>query len=294
MHSALFYGSGVALVTPFSKGKVDLAAYEKLIDWQIESETDAIISLGTTGEPSTLTRAERAELVECAVNVVAGRVPLIVGAGANDTRTAVSYAVEAQNLGADGLLIVTPYYNKANRRGLIEHFFAIADRVEIPILVYNVPSRTGMNLDPSVAAELLKHPVIRGVKEASGDLRQMTRLAQLAQGAALYSGNDDQVYPLLALGARGVISVVANILPAQVHNLVSSYLRGDHELSREAQFSLLEISDALFSEVSPIPVKAALAKMGKIENELRLPLAPLDPAREERLCAVLKKWELLA
>ena len=285
MRNALFYGSGVALVTPFRGGRIDIRAFESLIDWQIESLTDAIVVLGTTGEPCTIAPAERAALIECAVSTVAGRVPLIVGAGANDTRTAVAYAAEAQALGADGLLVVTPYYNKASRAGLIEHFYAIADRVEIPIIAYNVPSRTGLNLPPEVAGELLKHPMIRGVKEASGDIRQMNRLAALCPGAALYAGNDDQTYTMMALGARGVISVVANILPMAVHEMAASYLRGDIDLSREMQFALLDIADALFCEVSPIPVKAALSMMGKIEEELRLPLAPL----EDRKRAALRK-----
>ena len=181
------------------------------------------------------------------------RVPLIVGAGANDTRTAAAYAEEAQALGADGLLVVTPYYNKASRTGLIEHYHAIADRVDIPIIAYNVPSRTGLDLPPEVAAELLKHPMIRGVKESSGDIRQMQRLAALCPGAALYAGNDDQAYAMMALGARGVISVVANVLPTAVHEMIASYLRGDVDLSRETQFALLDIAGALFAEVSPSP-----------------------------------------
>ncbi|NLF28909.1 MAG: 4-hydroxy-tetrahydrodipicolinate synthase [Clostridiales bacterium] len=292
MRSALFYGSGVALVTPFSEGRVDLRSFEKLIDWQIDSMTDAIIVLGTTGEPSTISPSERAEMIECAASAVAGRVPLIVGAGSNSTATAILYAEQAQALGADGLLVVTPYYNKASRRGLIEHFHAIADQVEIPIVVYNVPSRTGVNLEPPVAAELLKHPMLRGVKEASGDIRQMTELCATCPGAALYSGNDDQVYALMALGARGVISVAANILPGPMHEMAASYLRGDIEMSRDLQFQTLEIIRALFSEVSPIPVKTALWMMGKIQNEFRLPLAPLDEARTERLRAAMERWNL--
>ena len=224
---------------------------------------------------------------------VAGRVPLIVGAGANDTRTAAAYAEEAQALGADGLLVVTPYYNKASRTGLIEHYHAIADRVDIPIIAYNVPSRTGLDLPPEVAAELLKHPMIRGVKEASGDIRQMQRLAALCPGAALYAGNDDQAYAMMALGARGVISVVANVLPTAVHEMIASYLRGDVDLSRETQFALLDIAGALFAEVSPIPVKTALAMMGRIEEELRLPLTPLEDKKRAVLRKALAAWDLV-
>ena len=293
MRNALFYGSGVALVTPFSGGRIDLGALEALIHWQIDMLTDAIIVLGTTGEPCTIAPMERAALIERAVSCVAGRVPLIVGAGANDTRTAIACAEQAQALGADGLLVVTPYYNKASREGLLAHYWAIADSVDIPIIAYNVPSRTGMNMPPEVVAELLKHPMIRGVKEASGDIRQMQRLAALCPGAAIYAGNDDQAYAMMALGARGVISVVANVLPTAMHEMAASYLRGDVDLSREMQFALLDIADALFCEVSPIPVKAALAMMGSIEEELRLPLTPLEGEKRAALRKALAAWELL-
>lgn len=293
MRNALFYGSGVALVTPFSGGRIDLGALEALIHWQIDMLTDAIIVLGTTGEPCTIAPMERAALIERAVSCVAGRVPLIVGAGANDTRTAIACAEQAQALGADGLLVVTPYYNKASREGLLAHYWAIADSVDIPIIAYNVPSRTGMNMPPEVVAELLKHPMIRGVKEASGDIRQMQRLAALCPGAAIYAGNDDQAYAMMALGARGVISVAANVLPTAMHEMAASYLRGDVELSRAMQFALLDIADALFCEVSPIPVKAALAMMGRIEEELRLPLTPLEGEKRAALRKALAAWELV-
>ena len=293
MRNALFYGSGVALVTPFSGGRIDLGALEALIHWQIDMLTDAIIVLGTTGEPCTIAPMERAALIERAVSCVAGRVPLIVGAGANDTRTAIACAEQAQALGADGLLVVTPYYNKASREGLLAHYWAIADSVDIPIIAYNVPSRTGMNMPPEVVAELLKHPMIRGVKEASGDIKQMQRLAALCPGAAIYAGNDDQAYAMMALGARGVISVVANVLPTAMHEMAASYLRGDVELSREMQFALLDITDALFCEVSPIPVKAALSMMGRIEEELRLPLTPLEGEKRAALRKALAAWELV-
>ena len=293
MRNALFYGSGVALVTPFSGGKIDLGALEALIHWQIDMLTDAIIVLGTTGEPCTIAPMERAALIERAVSCVAGRVPLIVGAGANDTHTAIACAEQAQALGADGLLVVTPYYNKASREGLLAHYWAIADSVDIPIIAYNVPSRTGMNMPPEVVAELLKHPMIRGVKEASGDIKQMQRLAALCPGAAIYAGNDDQAYAMMALGARGVISVVANVLPTAMHEMAASYLRGDVELSREMQFALMDVADALFCEVSPIPVKAALSMMGRIEEELRLPLTPLEGEKRAALRKALAAWKLV-
>lgn len=294
MQNALFYGSCVALVTPFSDGKVDFEAFEKLIDWQIDSDTDAILALGTTGEPATIRRCERAELIERAVSRVAGRVPVWVGTGTNDTSRAVQLSREAQALGADALLVVTPYYNRASRQGLIEHYFTIADQVEIPIIVYNVPSRTGVNLTPDTFAELLKHPMICGIKEASGDIRQMTELARVCRGGvAMYAGNDDQAYTMLALGARGVVSVAANVIPTAMHDLVMAYLRCDTELSLEMQFAAMDLISALFSEVSPIPVKAALARMGRIRNELRLPLSPLGEAETDRLFTTMDVLSLL-
>ena len=295
MQGNLFYGSGTALVTPFRAQRVDYDCLEALIDWQIDSGTDALIVLGTTGEPSTITPSERSAIIECAVARCAGRVPLYVGTGCNSTRTAIAQSIEAQRLGADGLLVVTPYYNKASHRGLIEHYIAIADSVQVPIIVYNVPGRTGLNLPPEVMLELAKHPLLCGFKEAATNPAQLMRLFELlGDGIAIYSGNDDLVLPMMALGARGVISVAANVAPAQVHAMAMGWLRGEIDASRRLQFDLLPLIRALFSEVSPIPVKAALAMMGRIADELRLPLVPLDDARRDALRRELQQLGLIA
>ena len=295
MQGNLFYGSGVALVTPFCGNKVDYDRFEQLIDWQIESGTDALIVLGTTGEPATIAPSERSAIIECAVTRCAGRVPVYVGTGSNCTRTAIEQSIEAQRLGADGLLVVTPYYNKTSRQGLIEHYSAIADSVRIPIIVYNVPGRTGLNLPPEVMLELAKHPLLCGFKEASTNPAQMMRLFELlGEGIAIYSGNDDQVLPMMAMGARGVISVAANLVPSDVHAMVMDWLQGDIEACRRLQFRLLPLIRALFSEVSPIPVKAALAMMGRIEDVLRPPLVPLDDVRRDALRTELEHLGLLA
>jgi len=286
MQGNLFYGSGTALVTPFKGQRVDYDALEALIDWQIDSDTDALIVLGTTGEPSTITPSERSAIIECAVSRISGRVPLYVGTGSNSTRKAVEQSVEAMRLGADGLLVVTPYYNKTSSQGLIEHYTTVADNVNIPIIVYNVPSRTGLNLPPEIMLELAKHPLLCGFKEACGDIGHAMRLFELVgDGVAIYSGNDDQVLPHMALGARGVISVAANIVPQQMHAMAVGWLRGEVNACRSLQFSLTPLIRALFSEVSPIPVKAALALMGMIENTLRPPLVKLD----EKKLQILKK-----
>ena len=295
MQGNLFYGSGVALVTPFCGQKVNYDRFEQLIDWQIASGTDALIVLGTTGEPSTIAPSERSAIIECAVTRCAGRIPLYVGTGSNCTRIAIEQSIEAQRLGADGLLVVTPYYNKTSRRGLIGHYNAIADSVEIPIIVYNVPGRTGLNLQPEVMLELAKHPLLCGFKEAATNPAQLMRLFELlGDGIAIYSGNDDLVLPMMALGARGVISVAANVAPAQVHAMAMGWLRGEIDASRRLQFDLLPLIRALFSEVSPIPVKAALAMMGRIADELRLPLVPLDDARRDVLRREMQQLGLIA
>lgn len=294
MHGNLFYGCGTALVTPFKGNRVDYDALEALIDWQLDSGVDAIVVLGTTGEPPTISDSERAAIVECAAARCAGRAPLIVGTGSNDTRRAVRQSEEAQKLGADALLVVTPYYNKASRAGLIAHYNAVADAVDLPIIMYNVPGRTGMNLPPEAVAELARHPNLCAVKEASGSLMQMTELARLCgDGVAVYCGNDDQVVPAMALGARGVISVAANVIPAQMHALAADWLRGETKRCLEAQVKVLPLIRLLFDEVSPIPVKAALSMMGKIENSLRLPLCPLSDEKQARLREELERMGLV-
>ena len=290
----LFSGCGTALVTPFRGGKLDLAALEGLLDIQIAAGVDAVIVLGTTGEPAALSVEERRDVIQTA----AARLPrgrqLIVGAGSNDTRTAVTHAEQAEALGADAVLVVTPYYNRASDEGLLRHFTAVADAVSLPVILYNVPQRTGCALSPELAARLLAHPRIRGVKEAGGSLAQLTRLAEvMGEGDALYAGNDGEILPTLALGGRGVISVAANVLPEQISALVRLWRAGETAACRDLQLRLMPLIRALFSEVSPIPVKAALAMMGLIENELRLPLCPLDPGREDQLRAALAPWGVL-
>lgn len=295
MQGNLFYGSGTALITPFHGNRIDFETLEKLIDWQIDNDTDALIILGTTGEPSTITDSERSAIIECAVSRCAGRVPLYVGTGSNDTRKAISHSVEAMRLGADGLLVVTPYYNKTSNDGLIEHFVSIADNVNIPIIVYNVPTRTGLNLPPEIIPELAKHPMLCGFKEACSDISHATRIFELVgDGVAVYCGNDDLVLPMMALGARGVISAAANIIPRQMHDMAAGYLRGDLDESRKMQLEMLPLIRELFSEVSPIPLKAAMEMMGLCEGTLRLPLTKLDQKKQARLKKELIRMHLIS
>lgn len=290
----LFYGSGTALITPFRGSRVDYDRLEQLIDWQIDSETDALIILGTTGEPSTISPSERSAIIECAVSRCAGRVPLYVGTGANDTRAAVAQSIEAEHLGADGLLVVTPYYNKSSASGLTEHYMTVADSVHLPIIVYNVPGRTGLSMPPEVMLQLARHPLLCAYKDASGSIAHAMRIFELAgDGIAVYSGNDDLVLPMMALGARGVISVAANIVPRQMHAMVVSYLRGDTGACRGLQFALLPLIRALFAEVSPIPVKAAMQLMELCEGTLRLPLTALEAGKLEALKREMRALKLI-
>lgn len=294
MQGNLFYGCATALITPFHGNRIDFDALEQLIDWQIDSGIDALVILGTTGEPCSLSDAERSSIVECAVARCARRVPLIIGAGSNDTRIAVRHAVDAQMLGADALLVVTPYYNKSSRQGLIEHFTAIADRSDIPVIMYNVPSRTGVNLSPEIVAELAKHPMLSALKDACGDTGHMSEMArQCGEGLSIYCGNDDCVLQAMALGARGAISVASNILPAEMRELTASWIRGDTRTCRELQFRLLPMIRLLSGEVNPIPIKAALSLMEKCEETLRLPLVPLEKALRQRLVQEMKTLGLL-
>ena len=294
MQGNLFYGCGTALITPFRGQRVDYDRLEELIDWQIDSDIDALIVLGTTGEPCTITPSERSAIIECAVARVSGRVPLYVGTGSNCTRTAVEQSVEAARLGADGLLVVTPYYNKTSSIGLVEHYLTIADSVNIPIIVYNVPGRTGLNMAPELMLELARHPLLCGFKEACSDITHAMRLFELVgDGIAIYCGNDDQVLPHMALGARGIISVAANIAPQQMHAMALGWLRGEMQACRSLQFSLLPLIRALFSDVNPIPVKAALSLMGRAENTLRAPLAPLDEMKLVQLKKEMQRLRLI-
>ena len=291
---AVFTGAGVALVTPFRNGKVDFDNYGELIEWQIAEGTDAIISCGTTGEASTMTDAEQIEVVEYAVNKVNGRVPVIAGAGSNDTAHGVALSKELERVGADALLHVTPYYNKCTQKGYIQHMTAMADNVNIPIILYSVKSRTGVNVLPKTALELSKHPNIVGLKEASGDISQCAEMCRLVpDDFAIYSGNDDMVVPLLALGGKGVISVLSNVAPKDTHDMVAKFFDGDIAGSRKIQLDAKPLIDALFAEVNPIPVKAALEIMGKSKMEFRLPLCEPEDATVELLRKELKAYGII-
>ena len=292
----IFKGAGVAIVTPFTQDdKVNFEELGKMIDFQIAGGTDAIIICGTTGESSTLTHEEHDACIKFAVEHTAGRVPVIAGTGSNSTAEAIRLSTHAQNNGADALLLVTPYYNKATQKGLIQHYIAIANSVDLPIILYNVPSRTGVNILPQTAVTLAKNVKnIVAVKEASGNISQVAELAALADGCIdIYSGNDDQVVPLLSLGGVGVISVLSNVMPKLTHDMVMSYLNGDVKLSRQLQLSVMNLNKALFCEVNPIPVKEALNMMGWNAGAVRSPLCEMEPQHKELLRKELAAMKLI-
>ena len=292
----IFKGAGVAIVTPFTQDdKVNFEELGKMIDFQIAVGTDAIIICGTTGESSTLTHEEHDECIKFAVEHTAGRVPVIAGTGSNSTAEAIRLSTHAQNNGADALLLVTPYYNKATQKGLIQHYTAIANSVDLPIILYNVPSRTGVNILPQTAVTLAKNVKnIVAIKEASGNISQVAELAALADGCIdIYSGNDDQVVPLLSLGGVGVISVLSNVMPKLTHDMVMSYLNGDVKLSRQLQLSVMNLNKALFCEVNPIPVKEALNMMGWNAGAVRSPLCEMEPQHKELLRKELAAMKLI-
>ena len=289
----VFTGSATAMVTPFTGDGLNLKTLDQLVDYQLAGGTDALVVCGTTGEPSTMDISEEAVVISRTVERVGGRVPVIAGAGSNDTAFAVQSVKQAKNLGADALLLVTPYYNKTSQQGLIRHFLTIADATDLPILLYNVPSRTGLNLLPATLKELAKHENIVGVKEASGNIEQIAEIACTCPELALYSGNDDQVLPLLALGGKGVISVVANLLPGKTHDMVRLWMEGDIAGSRALQFELFPLIKALFSEVNPIPVKTALCDMGFDCGPLRLPLIEMQEATHARQREEMRRMGLL-
>ena len=285
---AIFKGSGVALVTPFTESmEVDYEQLRKLVDYHVEHKTDAIIVCGTSGESATQTVEEHLECISVVAEQANGRIPVIAGTGSNDTVTAVELSQEAAKCGVDGLLMVTPYYNKCTQNGLIKHYSTVAEKVSTPIIMYNVPSRTGCNILPATAVKLAKEvESIVAIKEASGNISQVAKLMSLADGCIdLYSGNDDQILPLLALGGLGVISVTSNIIPQDTHSLVKKFLDGDIAGSRELQLKCIDLCKALFSEVNPIPVKKATEFMGLTNGKVRMPLSDMDPAKAE----VLKK-----
>ena len=293
---AIFKGAGVAIVTPMKEDlTINYDKLDEILEEQIAEGTDAIIICGTTGESATMTEAEHSEAIRFTIERVNHRIPVIAGTGSNCTRTAVELSKEAEKDGADGLLLVTPYYNKATQNGLIAHYTQICNEVKIPAILYNVPSRTGCNIQPQTLAHLVKNvDNIVGVKEASGNIGAVAQIMHLCDGNIdLYSGNDDQVVPLLSLGGIGVISVLSNVAPRYVHDMVSKYLNGDIEGSRKMQLDALPMCDALFCEVNPIPVKAAMNMMGKEVGPLRAPLTEIEPAHTKLLEKAMKDFGIL-
>ena len=289
---AIFKGAGVAIVTPMKENQeVNYEKLEELIEFQIENGTDCIVIAGTTGESSTLSMEEHKKVIEAAIAFTKGRIPVVAGTGSNCTATAVQLSQEAEEAGADGLLIVTPYYNKATQNGLKAHYKAIAKEVNVPIILYNVPSRTGTRLAPQTVVDLCHEvPNIVGVKDATGDISEVAELMSLAKGTVdVYSGNDDQIVPVLSLGGKGVISVLSNILPKETHDMVASYLEGDVVKSCEMQLKYFDLVKALFCEVNPIPVKKALNLMGMEVGSLRLPLTEMEDANAKRLEEEMRK-----
>lgn len=293
---AIFEGAGVALVTPFKEnGDVNYEVLEKLVEEQIAEGTDAIVACGTTGEASTMTHEEHLDVIKYVCEVTKKRIPVIAGTGSNCTDTAVYLSKEAQKLGADGLLLVSPYYNKATQNGLKAHFKAVADAVSIPILLYNIPGRTGVTIKAQTIADLcLNVPNIVGVKEASGDFSAIADLMSLTDGKAdVYSGNDNQIVPLMSLGGRGVISVLSNVAPAKTHEICQAYFDGDVKRSARLQLEAIPLINALFCEVNPIPVKAALNLMGRQAGPMRLPLTEMEEKNQECLKLAMKEYGIL-
>ena len=290
----VFTGSAVALVTPFNEGGIDFDAFGRIIEDQITGGTDAIVVCGTTGEAATMPDKEHLSAIEYCVKAVNGRIPVIAGTGSNDTPHAVALSTEAEKLGADALLQVTPYYNKTSQRGLIKHFEMIADSVNIPIILYSVKSRTGVNIAPETMNALADHKNIVGIKEASGDISQVAKIASLCGDKIdIYSGNDDQVLPVLALGGLGVISVVANVAPRDMHDMVMKYLSGDTIGATQMQLRMIELVEALFCDVNPIPVKTAMNMMGMNVGHLRMPLYEMSDAGLNQLRTALSNYGLL-
>ena len=288
----IFTGAGVAIVTPMNPdGSVNFDVYRDLIEDQIKNGTDAIIACGTTGESSTLDHEEHVEVIRVAIEQTAGRVPVIAGTGSNDTAYCIKLSKEAESLGADALLLVTPYYNKTSQRGLIAHYTAVANAVKLPIILYNVPSRTGVNILPETVIELSKVENIVALKQANGDF---SGTAQIAAGCDIdiYSGNDDQIVPILSLGGKGVISVLSNVIPRETHDICQKWFDGDTAGSLELQLKYLELANMLFCDVNPIPVKESMNMMGWNCGECRMPLYPMDDAHKAKLAATLEKYGL--
>lgn len=290
----LFTGAATALITPFKDGKIDYVHMGKLIEWQIEQGIDALVVCGTTGEASTLSAREKVQLTKFTADLVKGRVPVIAGTGGNCTESTLTLTKQIEELGVDGLLIITPYYNKCTEAGLISHFEKIADAVSTPIIMYSVPSRTGVNMSDAAVSILKEHPNIVGLKEASGNISQVCQLAShIREDFNLYSGNDDQTVPILSLGGLGCISTVSNLIPAVYSKMIHDFLDGNTKEAGSTQVSLKPLIDALFCEVNPIPVKAALHIMGKCEAEYRLPLCPPSNRTQYLLYDILREYRIL-
>lgn len=290
----IFEGSGVAIVTPFTEDKINYDELKTLLEWQIKEGTDAIVVCGTTGEATTMTLEEKKEVIKFTVDTVNKRIPVIAGTGSNCTSSSIAMSKYAQSVGVDGLLVITPYYNKTNTKGLIKHFEAINNEVNTPIILYNVPSRTGMNMSPSVLKELSKLKNVVAVKEASGDISQIAQIkAVCGDSLDIYSGNDDQIVPIMSLGGKGVISVLANIIPKEVHNMTRFYLDGKVNESLKLQLDYLNLSNSLFLETNPIPVKTALNLMGYNVGPLRLPLYDMDENLKNQMINELKNSNLI-
>ncbi|MBQ3268287.1 MAG: 4-hydroxy-tetrahydrodipicolinate synthase [Clostridia bacterium] len=292
--NTVFRGAATALITPLTPDGIDYAAFGRLIDWQIDEGINALVIAGTTGEGSTLTDEEHREAIRFSVERAAGRVPIIAGTGSNDTDYAISLSRYACQVGADALLVVTPYYNKATQKGLIAMYDAIADAVDKPVILYNVPSRTGVNIEPATYVALAEHPNIVGIKEANGNISKIVETAALVGDRLdIYSGNDDQVVPILSMGGSGVISVLSNVLPRKTVEICDRFFAGDVAGSAALQCRMLPLINALFCEVNPIPVKAAMAAMGWCENYLRLPLTPMEDAHWQKLKGLMEEQGVL-
>ena len=294
MKKTVFTGAATAIITPLDDNGINYEKFGKLIDWQIDEGIGAIVVTGTTGEASTLTDDEHKAAIKFCVERVHGRVPVIAGTGSNDTVYAIELTKYACEVGVDAVLLVTPYYNKATQKGLIKSFYATADASTVPCIIYNVPGRTGCNIAPATVAKLAEHPNIVAIKEASGNISQIAEIAALCGDKIdIYSGNDDQIVPILALGGKGVISVLSNLLPRETQKMCDDFFEGRIEQSRKAQLRYLPLVNALFCEVNPIPVKAAMAAMGYCDNYLRLPLTQMEEANENKLLSLMKEENLI-
>lgn len=294
MKDIIFEGCGTAIATPFTKDGVNFEEFGKIIEFQIQNNIDAIIVCGTTGESATMSTEEKKETIKYAIEKVAKRTKVVVGTGSNNTKSAIEMSKYAEEVGADGILVVTPYYNKTTQKGLISHYKEIAEAVNLPIIMYNVPSRTGVNILPKTCLELSKIKNIVAIKEASGDISQVAKIVNLCkEDLTIYSGNDDQIIPVLSLGGKGVISVLSNIMPKYTHNMTKKYLEGDVEEAKKMQLEVSDLIEALFTEVNPIPVKYALNLMGYKFGIPRLPLIELTDENKENLKEIMKKHNLI-